>query len=172
MTSTQVKNQVRDTVEQGFDTLHRVADVVTFPLAPLDGAIHGTARGILNWVTDTHPEDRLNTKKNPLKGCVPAPAPGYGPPSPHGNYAPPPSPPSYNYPAQSIPGHPYWPYPYNYNHSNADNKGINIGYPPSAYGNNGYPPPPPPALPSGYNYPAQPASGCPYGPYPYNNNRN
>lgn len=44
MTSTQVKNKVRDKVEGGFDKLHGFADTVTFPLAPLDGAIHGTAR--------------------------------------------------------------------------------------------------------------------------------
>ncbi|ONI28070.1 hypothetical protein PRUPE_1G121000 [Prunus persica] len=64
MTSHQVKNQVRDTVEEGFDNLHRVADVVTFPLAPLDGAIHGTARGVVNWLTDTHP-DRSKSKQIP-----------------------------------------------------------------------------------------------------------
>ncbi|KAF3455670.1 hypothetical protein FNV43_RR00310 [Rhamnella rubrinervis] len=58
MTSYQVKNQVRDCIEQGFDSVHRVADVVTSPLAPLDGAIHGTARGICNWLLDKHPEDR------------------------------------------------------------------------------------------------------------------
>ncbi|KAL6293012.1 hypothetical protein ACE6H2_001154 [Prunus campanulata] len=73
MTSHQVKNQVRDSFEQGFDSLHRVADVVTFPLAPLDGAIHGTARGVLNWLTDTHPGDRSNSKQK----CLPNGG-GYG----------------------------------------------------------------------------------------------
>ncbi|XP_021822503.1 RNA-binding protein FUS-like [Prunus avium] len=73
MTSKQVKNQVRDTFEGGFDTLHRVADVVTFPLAPLDGAIHGTARGVLNWLTDNHPEDRSNSKQK----CLPKPQQQY-----------------------------------------------------------------------------------------------
>ncbi|KAH7516324.1 hypothetical protein FEM48_Zijuj10G0123000 [Ziziphus jujuba var. spinosa] len=52
--------KARDSVERGFDSLHRIADVVTFPLASLDGAIHGTARGILNWLADNHPEDRSN----------------------------------------------------------------------------------------------------------------
>ncbi|KAI5349272.1 PREDICTED: heterogeneous nuclear ribonucleo [Prunus dulcis] len=66
MTSHEVKNQVRDSFEQGFDSLHSVADVVTFPLAPLDGAIHGTSRGVLNWLTDTHPEDRSNSKQKGL----------------------------------------------------------------------------------------------------------
>ena len=58
MTSTQVRNQVWNNFEQGFNSLHKVADVVTFPLVPLHGAIHGTARGLFNWLVDEHPEDR------------------------------------------------------------------------------------------------------------------
>ncbi|KAH7513461.1 hypothetical protein FEM48_Zijuj12G0202300 [Ziziphus jujuba var. spinosa] len=96
MTSKQVKNQVRDSVERGFDSLHRIADVVTFPLAPLDGAIHGTARGILNWLTDNHPEDRSN---------------GHNHNNDHSNGPPPPGPPQYPpqppyYPPQPYPGYP------------------------------------------------------------------
>ena len=58
MTSTQVKNQVRDSVEQEFYSLFKVADVTTFPLASLEGAIHGSARGFFNWLQDEHPEVR------------------------------------------------------------------------------------------------------------------
>ena len=101
--SAHVKNQVRGSIEHGFDTMHRVADNVTFPLAAVDGAIHGVARGVLNWLTDTHPEDRKKKKK-----CKP----GHGtpPPNPY-YYAPAPPPPSAY-------GQPY-PYVYNY------------GYPPA-----------------------------------------
>ncbi|KAF3456339.1 hypothetical protein FNV43_RR00989 [Rhamnella rubrinervis] len=108
MTSTQVKNQVRDCFEQGFDSAHRVADVVTFPLAPLDGAIHGTARGVFNWLLDKHPEDR-SRPNNPNSGSQ---QPQNHQPQPY-NYQPqpqyyPPPPPPQNYP-----GHPYPGYPYN-----------------------------------------------------------
>ncbi|XVE82251.1 hypothetical protein DITRI_Ditri15bG0133100 [Diplodiscus trichospermus] len=73
--SHQVKNQVRDSIEQGFDTMHRVADTVTFPLAAVDGAIHGVARGVLNWLTDTHPEDKTKKKKKKCKPATPSPPP-------------------------------------------------------------------------------------------------
>ncbi|KAF3455665.1 hypothetical protein FNV43_RR00305 [Rhamnella rubrinervis] len=58
MTSTQVKNQVRNNVEQGFNSLHKLADAATFPLARLDGASHGTARRTFSWLLDKHPEEK------------------------------------------------------------------------------------------------------------------
>ncbi|XVE82252.1 hypothetical protein DITRI_Ditri15bG0133200 [Diplodiscus trichospermus] len=70
---TNVRNQVRDGIEQGFDAMHRVADAVTFPLAAVDGAFHGVARGVLNWLTDTHPEEKTKKKKKKCKPATPAP---------------------------------------------------------------------------------------------------
>ncbi|KAF3455661.1 hypothetical protein FNV43_RR00301 [Rhamnella rubrinervis] len=115
MTSHQVKNQVRDCFEQGFDSAHRVADVVTFPLAPLDGAIHGTARGIFNWLVDKHPEDKSRCN-NPNSGPqqpqnFQAPPQNYpGQPQPYNYQA---QPQYYPPPPQHYPGQPYPGYPYN-----------------------------------------------------------
>ncbi|KAF3456336.1 hypothetical protein FNV43_RR00986 [Rhamnella rubrinervis] len=151
MTSHQVKNQVRDCFEQGFDSAHRVADDVTFPLAPLDGAIHGTARGLFNWLLDEHPQDR-SRGNNPNSGSQQpqnhqAPPQNYpGQPQYH------PSPPQnhqpqqYNYaaqlqyyppPPQHYPGQRYPGYPYNsiggpqtihaINNKTGDNNGANSG---------------------------------------------
>ncbi|XVF62467.1 hypothetical protein PTKIN_Ptkin09bG0010200 [Pterospermum kingtungense] len=39
--SSRVKNEVRDSIEQGFDAMHRVADTVTFPFAAVDGEGYG-----------------------------------------------------------------------------------------------------------------------------------
>ncbi|KAK9928248.1 hypothetical protein M0R45_025394 [Rubus argutus] len=64
MTSKEVKDKVRDSVERGFDKLHRITDTVTFGLAPLDGAIHGVARGVFNWLTDQHPQERTKDCKD------------------------------------------------------------------------------------------------------------
>ncbi|KAK9928246.1 hypothetical protein M0R45_025392 [Rubus argutus] len=64
MTSKEVKNKVRDSVERGFDKLHRITDTVAFGLAPIDGAIHGVARGIFNWLTDQHPQERTKDCKD------------------------------------------------------------------------------------------------------------
>lgn len=85
MTSEQVKDKVKNVVVGAFDTAHRVADVVTFPLAPVDGAIHGAAIGISNWLLDKHPgeEDKCgppapvpcNKNNSP---SPPQPTPGSG----------------------------------------------------------------------------------------------
>ncbi|KAF3456333.1 hypothetical protein FNV43_RR00983 [Rhamnella rubrinervis] len=139
MTSTQVKNQVRDCFEQGFDSAHRVADVVTFPLAPLDGAIHGTARGLFNWLLDEHPGDR-SRGNNPNSGSQQpqnhqAPPQNYpGQPQPYNYQA---QPQYYPPPPQHYPGQPYPGYPYNgiggpqtihgINNKTGDNNGPNSG---------------------------------------------
>ncbi|KAF3456338.1 hypothetical protein FNV43_RR00988 [Rhamnella rubrinervis] len=131
MTSKQVKNQVRDNVEQGFNSLHKVADAVTFPLAPLDGAIHGTARGIFNWLLDKHPEDKshghnLNNGSQWPQKCHPQPQnyppqPQYYPPQQHNSYPGQPQPQYYPQQPQYYPpqpqnyfGHPYPGYPSEY----------------------------------------------------------
>ncbi|WRX22496.1 hypothetical protein QQP08_014983 [Theobroma cacao] len=85
--SARVKNQVRDSIEHGFDGMHRVADAVTFPLAAVDGAIHGVARGVLNWLTDTHPEDRKKKCKPGHAAPPPPPNPYYSAPAPPSAYA-------------------------------------------------------------------------------------
>ncbi|KAF3456331.1 hypothetical protein FNV43_RR00981 [Rhamnella rubrinervis] len=69
---------------------------------PLDGAIHGTARGICNWLLDKHPEDR-SRPNNPNSGSQ-QPQPYNYQPQPQ-YYQPPP--PQHNYPAQPYPGYPY-----------------------------------------------------------------
>ncbi|EEF42348.1 arp2/3 complex-activating protein rickA [Ricinus communis] len=111
-----VKDRVRDVVEQKVDTLHKIADVVTFPLAPVDGAIHGVARGLLNWLTDAHPdEDKPKPESKPssntyappppppYQGYPTLPAPGYAPPSQYANCYPTPPPPSSHYSLPSLP---------------------------------------------------------------------
>ena len=62
MSNKEAKIQLRDAVEHGIDKLHKIADVVTAPVAPLDGAVHGFCRGFANRLTDTHPEDTTNKK--------------------------------------------------------------------------------------------------------------
>ncbi|KAH7843368.1 hypothetical protein Vadar_015794 [Vaccinium darrowii] len=43
-------------IEHGFDKAHHTADRVLWPLAPIDAVVHGTARGIKNWLCDEHPK--------------------------------------------------------------------------------------------------------------------
>ncbi|KDP21774.1 hypothetical protein JCGZ_00561 [Jatropha curcas] len=129
-----VKDRVRDHFERKIDRLHRAADIITFPLAPLDGAIHGIARGALNWLTDTHPEEK---PKPCNETCLPPqPQSCFAPPPPPASYAyppapspPPPPPPYYTNPSQPGPGYPYPPYSY-YNtggHTNTGNDNNSSG---------------------------------------------
>ncbi|CAB4262145.1 unnamed protein product [Prunus armeniaca] len=46
MTTSPVKDQMRDFVEKEIDNAHKVVDAITSPIAPLDGVVHGVARGI------------------------------------------------------------------------------------------------------------------------------
>ncbi|MBA0585404.1 hypothetical protein Gorai_016183 [Gossypium raimondii] len=51
----QVRNHVSDSVEHGIDELHRAADrCLVYPLAAIEGAIQGAARGVHNVVTQKH----------------------------------------------------------------------------------------------------------------------
>ncbi|XVF62468.1 hypothetical protein PTKIN_Ptkin09bG0010300 [Pterospermum kingtungense] len=78
---------------------------VTFPLAGVDGAIHGVARGLVNWLTDTHPEDNKKEKakcgnaeptpNNHYYAPAPAPTQTFALPYPHAY--------SYGYPPASPP---------------------------------------------------------------------
>ncbi|KAK8475465.1 hypothetical protein V6N13_065277 [Hibiscus sabdariffa] len=51
--------QVSDSVEYGIDKLHRAADrFLVYPLAAVEGAIQGAARGVHNVATHKHLSDR------------------------------------------------------------------------------------------------------------------
>ncbi|WRX22499.1 hypothetical protein QQP08_014986 [Theobroma cacao] len=99
MRRNRVRNRVSDSVEHGFDMLHRVADrCVIYPLAAAEGAVQGVARGVHNLVTHKHPSDRAtgdpgryfskppdHAYGQPVGPCVcyghpPAPAPPPPPP--------------------------------------------------------------------------------------------
>lgn len=47
MTTSPVKDQVRDLVEKEIDNAHKVVDAITSPIAPLDGVVHGVPEGSL-----------------------------------------------------------------------------------------------------------------------------
>ncbi|XP_058210555.1 two-component response regulator ARR18-like [Rhododendron vialii] len=61
---------IADGIEKGLDAAHGVVDHLLWPLKPIDSVIHGTARGVKNWLCDEHPTDnaakpKTNTKKKP-----------------------------------------------------------------------------------------------------------
>lgn len=60
MTTINGKDKTKYVIEDAIDGVHEVADVITAPLGPVDGSIHGIARGALNCLIDEHPnkEDR------------------------------------------------------------------------------------------------------------------
>ncbi|UTQ50640.1 MAG: 30.2 kDa unknown protein [Plant associated caulimovirus 1] len=57
------KDKIRDWIEHKFDQLHRITDKL--PLGILDGVLHGTSRGIINFLLDNHPE-RLRQQETSL----------------------------------------------------------------------------------------------------------
>ncbi|UTQ50649.1 MAG: 30.4 kDa unknown protein [Plant associated soymovirus 1] len=59
------KDRIRDWIERKFDKLHRLTDKL--PLGILDGVLHGTSRGIINFLTDHHPQ---KTKPSPSNQSV------------------------------------------------------------------------------------------------------
>ncbi|GMJ12273.1 hypothetical protein HRI_004896500 [Hibiscus trionum] len=55
------RNHVSDSVEYGIDKLHRVAEqFLVYPLAAVEGAIQGAARGVHNVATHKHHLDRAD----------------------------------------------------------------------------------------------------------------
>ncbi|XVE65525.1 hypothetical protein DITRI_Ditri08aG0006800 [Diplodiscus trichospermus] len=105
MRRNKVRNQVSDMVEYEFDKLHRVADrFMIYPLAVVEGAIQGAARGVHNFITHKHPLDRAAGDPAGWRKCNSKPPAGFAPAQPvgpdgcYGNgypvtFAPPPPPP-------------------------------------------------------------------------------
>ncbi|XVF66122.1 hypothetical protein PTKIN_Ptkin10aG0009400 [Pterospermum kingtungense] len=125
MRRNQVRNQVSDYVEYEFDRLHRrIADRMVYPLAAVEGAVQGVARGVHNLVTHKHPTDRAtcnhcrcNCSSKPhgfafVQAVGPYECYGYPPPPPPPSAAslpppPPPAPPQFQYhPAFPVPCRP------------------------------------------------------------------
>ncbi|OMO58438.1 hypothetical protein COLO4_34638 [Corchorus olitorius] len=103
----QVRVHVSDSVEHEFDKLHRIADrYMVYPLAAVEGAVQGVARGFHNLVTHKHPSDRLVT------GRPPPAAPAYQHPvQPYVCYGYPLPPPPAAAPPPQFQYHPAYPVP-------------------------------------------------------------
>ncbi|KAI8558182.1 hypothetical protein RHMOL_Rhmol04G0069800 [Rhododendron molle] len=58
---------IADGIEQGLDAAHGVVDHLLWPLKPIDSVIHGTARGVKNWLCDEHPANNAAKPKTTKK---------------------------------------------------------------------------------------------------------